>query len=224
MGHNVTNKQIMEYKEKYSQIPKDFMERLQWLYREYPYKQKHLQNILSKIDQLESTEWETVQYVFYMDPKGTPRPRLNPNSFTFYVSGAADNKRMFEEFAEMHSNMEFVISTPTIIRCRSYTKTPSTMTMEEKMAAELQLIHNVTKPDWDNIAKTYCDMIQDALVIDDSIVVRGEVEKFYSCLPRVEVDVTYMLKYDCKFNKRTMEKRKTFYENPRTKDGIDVIV
>lgn len=224
MGHAITKKSVEEYKEKYSHIPKDYMERLAWLYHEYPYKRKDLDELLDKVDQLETTEWDTVTYIFYMEPKTSPRPRLNPNTFTFYVSGAHDNKKLFDDFKECHSDLNYVISTPSILTTKVYTRTPSNMSMQEKMAAELELIHNLASPDWDNIGKAYCDMVQETLIANDSIVCRGAVEKFYSCLPRVEVTLSYMMKYDCKFNKRMIERRKSFYENPKTKDDIDYII
>lgn len=213
-----------EYHEKFSSIPKDYMERLKWLFQKYPFKKKHIDEIISKITQLEQTEWDSITYIFYMEPEVGRRPRLNPKTFTFYVPGAANNRQMFEAFKEKHSEMDTVISTPCIITAKAYAKTPATMSMEEKLAAELELIHNLNSPDWDNIAKIYCDMVQNVLISNDSIVCKGSVEKFYSCLPRVEVTVSYMLKYDCKYNKKTVERRKSFYENDRTVDGLDYII
>ena len=213
-----------QYHEKFSAIPKDYMERLRWLFKEHPFKKSHLEDILAKVDQLESAEWDSVTYIFYMEPATGKRPRLNSKTFTFYVLGAASNRQIFEAFKEHHSEMQTVISTPCIITAKAYAKTPASMSMEEKLAAELELIHNLNSPDWDNIAKIYCDMVQETLISNDSIVCKGSIEKFYSCLPRVEVTISYMLKYDCRYNKRTVEKRKSFYENDKTVDGLDYII
>ena len=212
------------YQEKFSQIPKDYMERLQWLFREYPFKKKHIDSIMKKIDALESTAWDTITYIFYMEPTTGQRPRLNSNTFTFYVPGAATHKQLFDSFKARHEEMDVVISTPCIMNVKAYAKTPSSMSMEEKLAAELELIHNLNSPDWDNVAQLYCDMVQKTLISNDSIVCKGSVEKLYSCLPRVEVSVSYMLSYDCKYNKRTVEKRKSFYENEKTLDGIEYVI
>ena len=86
------------------------------------------------------------------------------------------------------------------------------------------MLHNVNAPDWDNLGKSYCDMVQGALVSNDSIVVKGAVEKFYSVLPRVEVNVRFMTKYDCRFNKSSVERRKSFKENPKTVKDIPYVI
>lgn len=219
-----TTARVENYQEKYSMIPKDYMERLVYLYKKYPFKEKNMKHLLELVDELESTSWSKVTYIFYMTPATSNRPRLNPGTFIFYVPDAKNHKLMFERFKEYHSEMQHVISTPTILLTKVYTETPSSMSIEEKMACELELIHNMNAPDWDNIGKCYCDMIQDTLITNDSIVIRGSVEKLYSCLPRVEVTIAYMDKYDCKYNKRNVERRKSFYENPKRMEGIDFII
>lgn len=224
MGNHITEKKVEDYNTKFSQVPRDYMDRLVWLFNEHPFTKKHIDEILKKVDQLEETTWETITYIFYMEPVTSQRPRLNPNTFTFYVPGANDHKKMFDIFKAHHSAMENVISTPCMLTAKVYSKTPATMSIQEKLAAELELIHNLNSPDWDNIGKAYCDMVQSTLVSNDSIVCKGSVEKFYSCLPRVEVTLAYMSKYDCKYNKRTVEKRKSFYENPKTVDSLDYVI
>lgn len=219
-----TTQSIMEYNANYGLIPKDYMERLAWLYREEQYSKEDLEQLISMVDDLKTVEWNEVTYIFYMDPNATPRPRLNTKTFTFYVPGAFYNKRIFENFADKHSGMECVISTPCIMETKTYTRTPSGMSRIEKLAAEMELIHNVNAPDWDNLGKSYCDMVQEVLVSNDSIVVKGAVEKFYSVLPRVEVNVKFMTKYDCAYNKRTVENRKSFKENPRVLRDLPFII
>lgn len=215
---------ILEYNAEYGHIPKDYMERLSWLYREENFTKDDLEKLMVFVDELGEVQWSEVTYIFYMHPHATPRPKLNPNTFTFYVGGAYYNKQIFEKFMEVHSDNEVVISTPCIMETKTYTQTPSGMSKIEKMAAELELLHNVNRPDWDNLGKSYCDMVQDALVSEDSIVIRGAVEKFYSVLPRVEVNVRFMTRYDCRYNKSSVEKRKSFTENPKTLKNIPYVI
>lgn len=206
---------VKEYHSAYDHIPKDYMERLSYLYKECKFTKEDMNYLFDKIDELAQVEWGWVKYIFYMDPSAAPRPRLNPYTFTFYVAGAKFNKEIFDEFKEAHSNMEVVISTPCHLETKVYMKTPASMSPREKIAAELELIAHVNNPDWDNLGKSYSDMVQETLVSNDSIVSRGEVQKFYSILPRIEVTVRFMKKYDCKYNKRIIESRKSFRENPR---------
>ena len=216
--------EALEYHEKYGSIPKDYMERLSWLYNEVGFTQKQLASLLDKIDELANTQWEELKYIFYMTPKPSPRPRLSPNTFHFYVGGARINKEIMERFAEEHSEMECVISTPCSLEVEAYLPTPKGMNVMEKIAAELGIVHNINAPDWDNLGKTYCDMVQDVLVSNDSLVFRGCVQKFYSVLPRIEVTIRFMKSYDCKFNKRTVENRKSFKENDKTIKDLDYIL
>ena len=65
----------------------------------------------------------------------------------------------------------------------------------------------MSKPDWDNVGKAYCDMIQDILIYDDSLVVEGVSKKFYSVKPRIEITIEYMEDYDCEFNKKKITKK-----------------
>lgn len=221
---STTKQDIKEYQEKFSNIPKDYLERLAYLYRVYPFKRKDLEQLIKKIDALSQVYWDSVTYIFYMNPKSSPRPKLNTKTFTFYVKDAKNFKQVFDDFKEQHSDMDCVISTPCTIETKSYIETPKGMSLQEMMAAELELIHHVNAPDYDNLAKTYTDMVQHTLISNDSIIFRGTSEKFYSILPRIEVTIHFMTAYDCKYNKRSVEKRKSFKENPLTLKNVDFII
>ncbi len=221
---STTKQDIKEYQDKFSNIPKDYLERLAYLYRVYPFKRKDLEQLIKKIDALSQVYWDSVTYIFYMNPKSSPRPKLNTKTFTFYVKDAKNFKQVFDDFKEQHSDMDCVISTPCTIETKSYIETPKGMSLQEMMAAELELIHHVNAPDYDNLAKTYTDMVQHTLISNDSIIFRGTSEKFYSILPRIEVTIHFMTAYDCKYNKRSVEKRKSFKENPLTLKNVDFII
>lgn len=221
---NKSIQQALEYHKNYGHIPKDYMERLSWLYNEVGFTQKQIIDLINDIDRLSKIDWQELTYIFYMMPKPSPRPRLSTNAFHFYVGGAKINKEIMERFAEEHSDMECVISTPCSLDAKVYMPTPKGMNAREKIAAELGLIHNINAPDWDNLGKSYCDMVQDVLVSNDSLVFRGAVQKYYSILPRIEVKIRFMPVFDCKYNKRTVEGRKSFKENEKTIKDLDYII
>jgi hypothetical protein len=81
----------------------------------------------------------------------------------------------------------------------------------DKILSELKLIRPMVKPDWDNAGKTYSDMIQKHLLLEDCLIIDGRTRKFYSIKPRIEINIKYMKKYDCKYNKKKIESWK-FYE------------
>ena len=72
----------------------------------------------------------------------------------------------------------------------------------ETILAELGYIRPISKPDWDNLGKTYSDMLTDVLILDDAHVVDGRCSKYYSLHPRIEMDIKYQLKPDSKYNER----------------------
>ena len=64
----------------------------------------------------------------------------------------------------------------------------------------------------DNIEKVYADMYNSNVWLDDALTVTGHIEKFYSILPRVEIDLNYL---NVVYNKKQYENitnRKDFPE------------
>jgi Holliday junction resolvase RusA-like endonuclease len=81
------------------------------------------------------------------------------------------------------------------------------MNIIEKILSELGFIRPLTKPDWDNVAKAYCDMIIGYLIYDDSQIIEGSSSKYYSSKPRIEIELEYMEDYDSNFNRRKFDKK-----------------
>ena len=50
-------------------------------------------------------------------------------------------------------------------------------------------------------------MIQDYLIADDALIVKGTSEKFYSIKPRIEIEIEYMEDFDSIFNRNKMKER-----------------
>ena len=79
---------------------------------------------------------------------------------------------------------------------------PSSMKSVEQLCAELGFIRPLSKPDWDNLAKTYCDMINDCIISDDKNIIDGKLSKFYSIKPRIEITLQYASDFDSDYNER----------------------
>ena len=88
------------------------------------------------------------------------------------------------------------------VDCRCYIKTPSSFSKSDTIIAELGYIRPISKPDWDNLGKTYSDMLTDVLILDDAHIVDGRCSKYYSLHPRIEMDIKYQLEPDSKYNER----------------------
>ena len=187
-----------EYLDAYGDIPEHATARMEMVYRDAKLRGKD--NIIDLMHEINTIGWKTHSFVIYVVPKGTPRPRSGANG-VFYVKGAKDNHILFKEFAESVGGFE-PIKTACKFECRSYLPIPHSMTKQERVLAELGFIRPISRPDWDNLGKAYCDMIQETLLEDDAQVIEGISKKYYSIKPRVEIDIQYMEDFDSKYNRR----------------------
>ena len=197
------------YDRLFNNIPRDYNERLEWLSNKLHLNSIKMDTIVGKYNTMkERLYFKRFFIVLYEIPEGSPRPRVrlvnrknlrnmaiaNPNFIHVYSPvGAEDNKYMkrlltkdeFKEFTKL-------IYTPCIVDYKAFFKTPSSFNSVEKYLAELGVYTPISKPDWDNIGKKYCDMTNENLWVDDRLVIQGTVEKLYSVLPRVEITIDFL--------------------------------
>lgn len=194
--------QINTYNEKYGDIPSDYEGRMNYLLNSLNLKRQKTE-VFELISNIAKIKMKRISYVIYLLPKATPRPRSGKNGI-FYVQGAKDNRKLFMNFMK---NQEFnIITTPTKFYCNAYFPIPSSMNASEKICAELGFIRPISKPDWDNVAKTYCDMCKGFLIYDDNLIIEGISKKYYSVKPRIEITIDYMETFDSSFNQKKMLK------------------
>ena len=193
-----------EYDELYGNIPSDYEGRLEFLLNTMNLK-KFTEPVYQYMKKIRDIKWKDISYTIYLLPKATPRPRSGKNGI-FYVKGAKDNKKFFQNYL-IDQEIE-LIKTPCKFKCTCYFPIPNSMNNIEKIAAEMGLIRPISKPDWDNVAKAYCDMIQNLLIYDDSLIVEGTSKKFYSIKPRIEITLSYMEDFDSQFNKKKILNKK----------------
>lgn len=202
------NKKITEYFLKYGDIPNDYFERFSYLISELNINLKDIDKIKKSIKRILRIQYEEISFVFYFFPQATPRPRYSRFTKSFYVKNALDYNSLFKEFIETCEDINFKINTPCELHCKTYSPIPSNMNRIDSILAELGLIKHISKPDGDNLLKSYSDMIQKNLIIDDALFYKMNIEKLYSFKPRIEITVRYMLEYDCKYNEKKIEKYK----------------
>lgn len=199
------------YEEKYGDVPKEYYDRFIYALKKSGIKDKEVSSLQKRIREILRMDTEEIHFVIYMTPKATPRPRIGKFG-RFYVQGAMDNSKLFKDFMKSQFPEMHMITTPCRFNIDLYLPIPSGLGKMEKILAELRLIKVISKPDWDNLGKTYSDMVQKHLLQEDSLVYDARVRKFYSFRPRVEITMEYDTKYDCKHSKRTVEKWKTYNE------------
>lgn len=199
------------YKEKYGDIPTDYLERIQWMYDHF-----HLDiNKATKIIQKRNQMLQALQFskdffvVLYEVPEGAHRPRAryinksnlvsgaiqSPGYIQIYsLTGASDRQHMKRliETQELSDFQNHLIYTPCFLEYEIFLPTPKAWNVTDTYLAELGLIRPISKPDFDNLEKKYADMYNGNIWVDDALVVSSKIDKYYSILPRVEITLRYL--------------------------------
>lgn len=200
------NESIVEdariYDAEYGHLPRTQEELIKYLLENSKVDPKKLQE---RIDEVENIPWSEINLSFDIIPYATPRPRRGAHG-TFYVRGAKKHKKLINTIVQnaqiIYTRTEFTVTT--------YQPTPKSVNQMEKILFEMGVTRPTVDPDWDNLGKTYSDMIQGILIVNDNIITSGHVDKLFSIRPRVDICIRYQNKFDCKYNERKMLKSKGF--------------
>lgn len=198
------------YETKYADIPKDYHERLEYMYNKY----KITPSKAAKIIDLRNNMMQSFHYsdelyiVLYEEPEGSPRPRaryINKNNITrlakqypgyiqiYSPSGPSDRKFLKQIVTDNELlQVDQLICTPCIVRYEAYFHTPSQFNSIDTYLAELGIIRPISKPDFDNIEKKYSDMFNGNIWLDDALVIESSMAKYYSILPRIEIRLRFL--------------------------------
>ena len=211
MINNKSRKQKAKlYESKYSEIPRDYIERLSWMYDKYHITKAKAEEILrAKYNILSSLYYsDDILVVLYEEPEGSPRPRaryVNKSNLTSYaksdpgyiqvysLTGASDRKfmkRLIDDNDLM--KLDHLICTPCDVEYNTFSKTPSSYNTINTFLSEVGIIRPVSKPDFDNMEKKYADMYNGNVWIDDALVQDAAIHKYYSILPRVEIRLKFL--------------------------------
>lgn len=226
---------LSEYESKYSNIPKDYNERLSWMYDTLHITPTKAKEILNTRDgMLSALYYKIYRIILYEDPVGASRPRArfinrnnlistakaDPSFIHIYSPHAKENslymKRIMED--QEFNELEQLICTPCEVIYDTYFHTPPTWSSVDKFLCEIGLNRPLIKPDWDNIGKAYSDMYNGNVWIDDILTIDGRVRKFYSMLPRIEIDLMYQNMVYNRYQYKSIISRKDFNPNTMTLD------
>lgn len=198
------------YESKYSEIPRDYIQRLSWMYDKYHITKAKAEEILrAKYQMLSSLYYrDDILVVLYEEPEGSPRPRaryVNKSNLTSYaksdpgyiqvysLTGASDRKfmkRLIDDNDLM--KLDHLICTPCDVEYNTFSKTPSSYNTINTFLSEVGIIRPISKPDFDNMEKKYADMYNGNVWIDDALVQDAAIHKYYSILPRVEIRLKFL--------------------------------
>ena len=219
---------MIEYNQKYSHIPRDYVERLEYLYETLGIDDVKSDEILAARDRyISSTYFETIRMVIYEVPEYTPRPRarlinrkgvlnsIGTNSFiqVYSITGRANKEYMKMFRQENLPYLDQLLCTPCDIEYRAYFPTPSYYNKTQIFLAEIGVDRPLIKPDFDNIEKSYSDAFTGNIWIDDIVVVDATFRKYYSVLPRMEIDLKYSNQLCNQYQYKAITKRKDFTED-----------
>lgn len=222
---NKYKKKQIEYMNSFGDIPINYNDRLLWMIDKYRINQTIADQIIAqRDDMLRTLSYNFYKVVLYELPEGAKRPRFRfcksnvakgaTNGFIHVYS--PDALAGFKQMRQLVTENEIyyidnLIHTPCTVIFNAYFKTPSYFSKREVFLSEIGLENPVTKPDFDNIAKKYSDMYNSNVWIDDALTISGQVNKFYSILPRVEVDLYFLNMLQNKHQYDSIVKR---VENP----------
>lgn len=230
MAYKNRKKKMVEYDNKYSQIPKDYYERLEWMYDNYKISDKKAENILKlREEMINAFKYNTISFVLYEIPAGKERPRFRVINKKYLLNAAINNPQFVHVYSPSgHDDhvymtrlvnssdiiaLDQLLCTPVYAEFIAYFPTPKSYSQEKTFLAEIGLDRPLSKPDFDNIEKKYADMLNRTIWLDDMFVVDSCLHKFYSILPRLEIRLHFM---NMVYNKRQYDmitNRKDFTDN-----------
>ena len=223
------NQKAKEYELKYGDIPKTQEERLEFLVNKFNLTPDKMQFIIDKKRNIETNlQYFNYKIVLYEDPEGAKRPRFRLVNMKNYMNvamqsrdfvhvyspNAADDSRYMHRLVDGELiQLNGLIATPVQLCINTFFKTPSYFNQVDTVLAEIGLHRHFSKPDWDNIGKKYSDMFNANIWLDDNMTVDGEVHKYYSILPRVEIYVRYLNYISTKYQYNQVINRRDFDPN-----------
>ena len=117
------------------------------------------------------------------EPQGKARPRVTRGGKHTYTPKKTKD---YQGLVQMLAPKEY-LEGPLKMEIIAYFKIPKSKSKKIKALMESGDIRPTKKPDYDNIGKIIADSLNGISYKDDSQIVRGTVEKWYSYEPRVEV-------------------------------------
>ena len=204
---------ISEYNKKYSDIPKDDpVKRVMHCIGDKLTEKKVKEIIRRKNEILQNRTYSCINITLYEEPTQSERPRHRSigDMVTTYVPNAKDNKNYILNFVKKLKKDIKIIHTPIYIKLKLYHPMPTSAPIEEQVLFEAKVLPPATKPDIDNTYKAYTDNLIEILILDDDLIYKANLEKFYSFLPRVELSLYYEDQFSSKYVYDKIRNRKSF--------------
>ena len=135
---------------------------------------------------------QVLKMTYYGEPKSQARPRKSggPNGFFYDPSKGLKAWLLAQIVSQLPPNFK-PLEVGIEVTMRFYRQMPSGGSKKDKILMELGVLRPIGRPDIDNYIKLVQDALNKTLYKDDSNIVTLHAEKFYSCKPRVELEIKF---------------------------------
>ena len=138
-----------------------------------------------------------VEFTVPGEPQGKGRPRFSRYTGHAYTP---DKTRIYEDtirwcYSDAAGDARFPDDASILMFVTAYIKMPARTSKRKAADMKMGIIRPLRTPDVDNILKVCQDALNGICYKDDSHIILGHVEKFYSDDPRVEVVLMDMEEY-----------------------------
>ncbi|BDH16408.1 MAG: hypothetical protein [Bacteriophage sp.] len=155
-------------------------------------KDKEITEIESLLEEyLDDDTYKAINITYYGEPKAQARARASSNLNHFYDPSKSFKLVINEAIRNELGNDFKPINSEIYFEARYYKPFPKSTSKKNQVLMELGVVRPTNKPDLDNYEKLLYDALLNVLYLDDSIVVSGNHQKFFSCKPRVEITIKF---------------------------------
>lgn len=124
------------------------------------------------------------------EPRGKARPRFTRTGHTYTPSTTVEYENaVIRAYAERYGDRFYDKGTPLSIEVTAYYGIPKSTSKKRRTDMLSGAVRPTKKPDCDNVLKIIADALNKVAYADDAQIVRTEVTKLYSDVPRVVVRI-----------------------------------
>lgn len=140
---------------------------------------------------LDPKSYRHITCTYYGEPKAQARARATGNFSHFYDPDKSFKQFLNEQIRYELGNAFKPIISEIYFTARFYKTTPKKYKRRDMVLCELGVIRPTVKPDIDNYEKLVYDGLKGLLYTDDSLIIHGSHTKYFSCKPRVELEIYF---------------------------------
>jgi Holliday junction resolvase RusA-like endonuclease len=121
------------------------------------------------------------------EPMGKQRPRVC--KFGTYTPAKTVNYETFIKEIYAMQRHEQQLQGALLMEVKAYFSIPKSAKKGDVLGMVEGKIRPIKRPDWDNVGKIVSDSLNGLAYHDDSQIIAAIVQKYYSDIPRVEIEI-----------------------------------